>query len=248
MEFEKFDYQALVEERITYQFKGALNIERLTRVWTEGFQEIQDTLLAMPQINDVETARGKNLEVIGDIVGQPRGLLQISSTGHFGFESDPGAKSFGSVKNDRGGVYYSLRDPESGSIELKDTDFRLFVKSKIVQNNTGSTPEDIIKAAEFIFQTEEVELFEGTDSDELAVLTLNIGRAWNDEDATFFPGLDETAIADSLLPKPAGVRIDYIDTNVKETLDPVDYWWNIASLNLYHTANTALPTNLDTTD
>lgn len=247
MELEKLDYHQIVKDRITNQFKHSLNIERLNKVWTNGFQELQETLLDIANINNVDTALGKNLEIIGEIVGQPRGLLQISTSGYFGFEQDPGAKSFGSLKNGRGGIYYSLDDPASGNVKLNDTDYRLFVKSKIILNNTGSTPEDIIAAARYIFQTDTVELFEGgTDPEEPGVMTLNIGRAWNDPEATFFPDLDETVIADRLLPIPVGVRIEYTDVNVSETLDPVNYWWNIASLNLYYTANTTLPSNLGT--
>jgi hypothetical protein len=247
MEFKNLDYHLVSKDRVTHQFKDSLNVDRLSKVWNGGFQEAQEALLDITNINNVDTALGKNLGVIGDIVGQPRGLLQISTKGYFGFLQDTGAKTFGSFKNDKGGVYYSLDDPVSGNVKLNDIDYRLFVKSKIILNNTGGTPEDIIAAAKYIFQTDIVELFEGgTDPDETAVMTLNIGRAWNDPDTTLFPDLDETVIADRLLPVPVGVRIEYTDVNVSETLGPVNYWWNIASLNLYSTANTTLPSNLGT--
>lgn len=246
MDLQELDYLQVISERITHQFQGALNIDRLNKVWSSGYQEVQKSLLDISQINDVDTARGKNLEVIGDIIGQPRGLLEVSTSGHFGFLQDVGAKSFGSVYNDRGGTYYSLYDPESGNVSLNDVDYRLFVKSKIILNNTGGTPENIIQAAKYVFQTDIVELFEGIpDSDEPAVLTLNIGRDWNDPDLTFFPDLDETVIADRLLPIPVGVRVEYIDTTATETLNTVNTW-NGASTNLYYTVNTTLPSTMGT--
>lgn len=239
------DYVGVAQSRITSQFKEAVNLHKLLRIWTEGFQNIQNVLLDVSEINDIETAEGYNLDVIGNIVGQPRELISVSSTGHFGFEQDPGAQSFGSLYNGRGGIYYSLYDPATGDAKLNDLSYRLFIRSKILLNNSGSTPDDIIQAAQYLFQTGNVELYEGgSDPDETAVFSLYIGRPWNDAAETYFPGLDETAIADRLLPRPAGVRIEYIDESVREPKETSDMWWYTASLTLHYTAHTAFPSFL----
>lgn len=239
------NYFEIEEQRITSQFNEAVNLKNLLKVWSNGYQELQETLLDIAEINDIETAQGYNLDVIGEIVGQPRDLLEVSSSGHFGFEQDPGARSFGSVSNDRGGIYYSLYDPATGNTTLNDLSLRLFIKAKVLLNNAGSTPEDIILAAKYLFQTNNVELYEGgSDANEPAVFSLYIGRPWNDVEETFFPGLDETAIADRLLPRPAGVRIEYVNESVRIPQESALDWWYSVSLSLHYSANTTFPTYL----
>lgn len=236
------DYLEEARSRITYQFKESDNLDTLMRIWLNGYQEIQKTLLEIQLINDVDVAQGKQLDIIGDIVGQPRELVDVSATGFFGFLEDPGAKPFGSLDNGGGGLWYSIKDPSTGAIELADDLYRLFIKAKIRNNNTGGTPEEIIAATKDIFKVSAVELREGDpEGNEPAIFTLTIGRKWNDEELSVFPGLDETDIANRLLPIPAGVRVLYIDNPV---FFSVDSWVN-ASDNLYQLANVILPNLLN---
>ncbi len=241
MDFTEKDYLEIARTRITWQFKDSPNLDTLIKIWLEGYQGVQKTLLDIRLINDVDTATGAQLDVIGDIVGQPRELVNVSSTGYFGFLEDAGAKSFGSLKNSSGGIWYSLDDPATGTVTLFDPLYRLFIKAKIRNNNAGGTPEEVIAATRDLFQTDQVELLEGDpDGLEGAVFTLSIGRPWNDEDLTVFPGLDETDIASRLLPKPVGVRIIFVDTFITPTLEAVNNWVE-ASDQLYTLANFTYP-------
>lgn len=240
------NYIEEAEERVTEQFKNKPNFLNLIRLWVDGYSEIQQTLLDIEDIKDIEESSGVQLDNIGNIIGQPRELTNISATGFFGFESDLGAQPFGSIGNERGGLYYSLRDPESatGVIGLSDSLYKTFLRSKIVQNNAGGTPEEIIQVVKSIFNPSYVELYEGgTDPDEPAVFTLNVGREWNDPVLTVFPGLDETQVATRLIPKPAGVRIEFINVTVTPTLEAVSLWEQAAN-NLYRTTNQEVFQNL----
>ncbi len=244
MNFDEIDYLQQARDRITYQFKDSPNLDTLIKIWLEGYQDLQKTFLDIQLINDVDLASGAQLDVIGEIVGQPRQLVSISTTGFFGFEEDPGAKSFGTLKDSSGGIYFSLDDPDSGNVTLADPLYRLFIKAKIRSNNAGGSPEEVIDAAADLFQTDVVELLEGDPDDiEPAVFSLHIGRPWNDEQETVFPGLDETDIANRLLPKPVGVRIIFTDIGVTETLNAVDNWVT-ASDELYTLANVTYPATI----
>ncbi len=101
MNFEEKDYLQIANSRITWQFQDSPNLETLIKIWLQGYQEIQKSLIDIQLINDVDLASGVQLDVIGDIVGQPRQLVSISSTGFFGFLEDPGAKTFGTLKDRR---------------------------------------------------------------------------------------------------------------------------------------------------
>lgn len=237
MDLTLVNYVEQAKGRITEQFKDRPRLEQLITVWLEGNQLLQETFIDIEKIKDIDEASGVQLDNIGNIIGQPRELVDIAATGFFGFDSDPGAKPFGSINNGQGGLYFSLDNPDSGVIALSDGLFKTFLKAKILQNNAGTNPEEIIQAFELIFEPDRVEFFEGgTDVNEPAVFTVNLGRDWNDANATVFPGLDETQVADRLIPKPAGVRIEYINTQVQPTFDAVEAWV-VASNNLYATAN-----------
>lgn len=236
MDLTVHDYLDIARSRYTSQFKESPNFDTLMRIWLEGYQELQEIALDVTFINNVDVAQGAQLDVIGDIVGQPRQLVDISTTGFFGFFEDPGAKSFGSLTNSAGGVWYGLNDPASGNITLPDDLYKLFIKAKILSNNSGGTPEQVIEAAKQLFQTDEVELLEGN----YAEIYLWIGRPWNDPDLTVFPGLDETAIAKRLLPVPVGVSINYSDIPITETTQAA-IAVESASNSLYYVVNTLLP-------
>ncbi len=232
--FENIDYLSVARSRYTDQFKDSVNFDILMIVWMMGYQEIQETLLSLITIKDVDAATGVQLDVIGDIVGQPRTLENIDATGYFGFYSDPGAQPFGSLSTASGGIYNSLYDSgSSGNTSLPDGTYRSFIKAKIISNNSAGTSEDIITAARALFSTDIVEFGDDPTS---GVFSLYIGRPWNDEALTAFPGLDETVVATRLLPIPAGVRIEFRDSGEYETFYAV---------NRYETAANALDTTVN---
>lgn len=232
-------YIDVARERYTDQFKESVNIDSVMQIWLQGYQELQQEALDLVNINDIETASGAQMDVIGDIVGQPRELVDVSTTGYFGFQSDNGAKKFGSVDNSEGGLYFSKQQGgDSGSIQLSDGIYRAFIQNKIVSNNSQATPEDVIKAAKLLFSVKTVELIENSGG--AASFTLFIGRPWNDPEESSYVGLDETVIAERLLPRPAGVRIEYADVGIQAPLNAVDKWV-AASDRLYQVANVILP-------
>lgn len=244
MNIEEKDYLEIAKTRITEQFKGKETLESLMEMWLEGYQEIQAVILDLFDVLDIDTARGEQLDIIGAIVGQPREVVAIDALGYFGFEGDTSALSFGSTENNEGGVYYSIRDPLTGSVVLSDRLYRAFIRAKIISNNAGSTGEDIIRAAKQVFQTGYVELTENGDTS----ISLNIGRrAWNDPEESAFPGLDEASLAQILLPFPAGVDVDFVNTPQQPDPSLEVNNWNQASLDLYNTAHVVLPANLNNT-
>lgn len=244
--FDEENYLEVARGRYTDQFKESPNFDYLMMIWLMGYEEIQETFINLLDIKDVDKAYGSQLDVIGNIVGQPRTLEDIDSTGFFGFSEDSAALSFGSVSNSAGGLYVSVnQETTTGYVELPDSLYRYFIKAKISSNNAGGTPEEVISSAMSLFSTETVELLDG--GSESGVMSLYIGRPWNDEELSSFPGLDETDIANRLLPKPAGVRIDFVDVAIVPTLLAVDRY-EAAANRLYYVANTDTYQKLGMTD
>jgi len=59
-------------ERLAHQFKEKPKIEGLARGILTGFQDVEEALFQMLELFSVFTATGKQLECIGQIVGEPR--------------------------------------------------------------------------------------------------------------------------------------------------------------------------------
>ena len=202
------DYEELSKRRYTSQFENKPNFSAWMRVLLSEPQEAQEIALSLLTLFDIDKSFGKQLDNIGDIVGQPRELVGLETYGFFGFEKDASALSFGSVGNGDGGYFYSLKDTSSGIVKLKDNLYRNMLKVKIISNNTGVTPEDLIEATKILFEVNDVILEEIGN----ASYTLSLGsRAWSDPHHTNFPNFDETVLAKKFLPKPLGVSVKFVN-------------------------------------
>jgi hypothetical protein len=92
------------------------------------------------------------------------------------------------------------------TIILDDDTYRIFIKSKIAKNITRATPEDIMANANLIFDTTGSTL-QGEGN---AAYTLLIGRILTPtEQALLNYVIQEDGYVTRLIPKPAGVRVDY---------------------------------------
>lgn len=200
------NYLEAARGHYTSQFSDSTNFDKLIQSYLVSLSTLQKVIIAEQTITSIDESFGAQLDILGDIVGQPRTLVGLETSGFFGFKSDASALDFGSTHNDGGGFFYSLKDTESGVAHLRDDFYRNFIKVKIISNFSGSTPEDVITATKILFQTDDVIYNEVG----LANIELTLkGRSWNDPNKTNFPGFDETVIANKYLPKPLGVSITY---------------------------------------
>lgn len=240
MNYDVIDYVERGRSRYTEQFKNSNNFDKMYQILAQSSQELQRTLLSLLSIVSIDDSSGYNLDVIGNIVGQSREITGVAATGYFGFEEDPTAKEFGSTRNNNGGLYFSLNDSAGGNIRLPDPFYRSFIKAKIIQNNTGATPEDIIASAKLLFNPRNpVELIENDDTS----FSLYIGREWDDQQLTVFPGLSEIDIAERMLPRPAGVKINYINESAL-VASQIVHEWSRAANKLAQTADNTLYQNM----
>ena len=103
-QFDIRNYVDEARELITEQFKKKPVIDKYLRLILSGILDAQEVLRQLQQQRSVDTAIGAQLDVIGDIVGIPRGLVFGQLFSFFGFEGAPLGDTFG-----------SLNDPTVGS-------------------------------------------------------------------------------------------------------------------------------------
>lgn len=207
-EFVLRDYLAEARELITEQFKGKVVIDKYLQLILSGILDAQVVLKQLQQQRSLDTAIGAQLDVIGEIVGRPRGLVTSELFQYFGFEGHPLAGGFGSLNDPAtGSPWYS----EGGAIGISrppsDEEYRLILKAKIIKNRTMSRPEDVIAAYKFIFGAGRIVLTEGN-----ASVNIGIGKILTNVERGL---LFDLGGAGTLLPKTVGVQYTYSEFNAE---------------------------------
>lgn len=207
-EFDTRDYVSEIRERYTEQFKDKPKFDRYVRTLLAGAIELQLVLKDLMQKRTLDEAEGVQLDIIGDIVGQPRTLYSVASIPYFGFDTSIGAETYGDLNAPNvGGVWYSLGQPLTGNVLLDDNTYRMFIKAKIKKNVARGTPEDVIDAVKFIFDTDNFVLVE----DATASFRLDFGFTLTDTQKLLLDTVLESGFTQTVLPKPAGVSFSYTD-------------------------------------
>ena len=152
----------------------------------------------------INTAQGKQLDIIGAIVGQDRLLVNVDIFEFFAFLGIPNTRGFGTEGDPSvGSVFFSEGSKRFGNIELNDDLYRVFIKAKIAKNITAATPEQLMEFANFIFGSGSCTV----QDEDKASFTLLIGKKLNSLERSLLTYVSPTGI--HLLPKPLGVRVNY---------------------------------------
>lgn len=201
--FVNEEFLNVARSRVTEQFKQKPVYDRYLQLLLSGKIELQNTIQDTMQLRSIDTAVGVQLDVIGEIVGRPRGLVTSDIFYYFGFEGAAQGESFGSTTDPTvGGQWYSLDAPVGISREPSDEEYRIILKAKIIKNRTLARPEDVINAYKFLFGAGTVTI------EELgpAQVRIGIGKILNNVERGL---LFDLGGAGTLLPKPIGVSYVY---------------------------------------
>jgi hypothetical protein len=201
------DYLEVARARYTEQFKNQLVFDKYVQLWLTSSTELQQALKSLMQDRSVDTAYGVQLDIIGDIVGQPRVLFDTTLLKYFALFDYPEAQSYGDLNdNSLGGPRWDIDTALTGNTLLNDEQYRLFIKAKILKNSTNATPDDMIKFVNFVFGASiSVVIAEGN-----AEFTLLIGKELSSFEKallTYVSNIDGFDVP--FMPKPVGVRVSY---------------------------------------
>jgi hypothetical protein len=198
MSIDSINYEELAESRITQQHRNKEKFVALTRgICGLVEQYIEDPASNLYDKLDIDKMGGANLDVIGEIVGQDRVVIDYDLVEFFGYDGAAGAGAYGSVNDSTVGARYrSLSESETGGLtKLEDPEYRTFIKARILKNYSTSTPEEIRDSVKIITGTDQVQIGEG-------VMTMQIG---------VLGGVDQTTANIiqnyDILPRPTGVEI-----------------------------------------
>jgi hypothetical protein len=206
-EFEVVEYLEEARSRVTDQFKDRPIFDKFVQLMLANNIDIQQALKDLMQKRSIDTAEGVQLDILGDIVGQPRVLIDTALLKYFAYQGVLDGEGYGDLNNPSlGGTYYSLGQPLSGNTLLNDQQYRVFIKAKILKNKTNATPNDFLEFIGFVFGTQLNSVIVEGDAE----FTILVGKELNSFEKALLTYTSDTDGYDTpFIPKPVGVGVNY---------------------------------------
>lgn len=183
---------------LIWQYTGKPKARATAQLIDQYFSDTWQGLVDLPNVLNIETASGKNLDLVGQHVGQSRVLMGLAPRGLFGFKRASGAQSFGHAGLG-GGKWYRTGDVISDSVVLDDDDFRFLIRCRISKNHMLGTVPDITQALDFIF---------GGQACVYDQFDMSFTVTIRSDQVTAFKRYAIQTL--DILPRPAGVNVKYV--------------------------------------
>lgn len=142
------------------QFRHSPNLNALLELLLTPYADIQHALKKMLTERHIDTAQGKQLDGVGDIVGMPRPFTQMNGDWYFGFSGQSKAKPFS-----RAPIRDLAMQTNARTLNyMADDNYRRLLKWKIIANNSHGTVEDVIAACLAVFLAKRISVQERDDA------------------------------------------------------------------------------------
>lgn len=126
------EYENLLIVQYSDKPKASETISSIVKRFKNNF----DLLEQMEDAFDLDNAVGKQLDIIGKIVGISRNVDGVIPKIFFGFDGNVNARGFDSA------AFYTLDQQQYTDTQLSDSDYRFFIRMKIVKNHAKATMSD----------------------------------------------------------------------------------------------------------
>jgi hypothetical protein len=200
MTIAQIDHEERAESRLATQYRESANLIGYLKALLSEANALEQEIFDVVNTRTIDNAEGAVLDIIGDLVGQDRDIIDASDLIYFGFSGDPQADSFGTLADPSvGSRFASFNEVTGGTRELEDPEYRLFIRSRIARNMSKGTIQEIIDQIRSLIGAVEVTLTEMGNAN----INIGIGRLLTANEKVLLTDYD-------LLPKPAGVRINFL--------------------------------------
>lgn len=152
------DFKEAAWDNQLAQFRYSPNLQKLFHVFFDPYRSLQQALQQNLEQRDLETAKGKQLDGIGDIVGLPRPYINRDGEWYFGFRGQSRGKGFSQAPIRDLALLTNNQQIQFMSDEL----YRRLLRWKIIANNSQGTLEDVINACLVLFNATQVIVRERT--------------------------------------------------------------------------------------
>ena len=186
----KADQRWLKTDRIYAQYRNKPSATRWFNITRRISYPLYEAMQKVRRLYDIDTNVGKQLDIIGRIVGIDRSYISDIAMSQSMYKKDAEGAMYGLVSS----MYSS--GVVAGRLDMNDELFRLVIKAKIIKNNTNAYYDDILRGFRTLFpHIQEIWLRDFED------MSFGISYIGN------LTSLEKWALLNiGLLPKPAGVR------------------------------------------
>lgn len=197
------DLGAIALGRVATQYRESEKLRATISAFVAECTEAQRAAFSSLEGWNLDDATGAALDVIGNIVGHPRPLVDATIYGYFGYATYPGAESYGdATAPEVGGRYLSVYSSDTGRVPMEDEDYRAHIRAKILKNGTSATPEDVLEVIRAVFpDVSPVSIAEQS----LASAQITLGRLLSTVEKGVLTG-------EELIPIPIAVSVTYADS------------------------------------
>ena len=145
------DHPGILWDNWPGQFDRSVKLSAVMRGLASPFGSLQAALLQLSTQRWLDTAVGAQLDGIGDILGRPRQITDVSAYRFFGFLGQPNIGGFGQYR-----LYSEGLATTGGTSTLDDDAYRLLLRWKIIVDSASGTAPQIAAACGQLFQAGEI--------------------------------------------------------------------------------------------
>ena len=158
----------------------------------QQYLDIADTFL------DIDKSEGKNLDLIGKLIGEERTLVNFIDRSYFGFLGARLSESYDI------GYWYSLYKNKYGTLRtLTDEEYRRVLKARVVKNSSDSSRDSFLKVLNLLLDNESSVVIESENNKAIEVRI-------KDEDGLASYFLSKYKSNTNLIPIPLGRRLGVV--------------------------------------
>ena len=191
------DYKATARSRLTDRHRSDETflaiLDTLVEIKSQRQQQylnIADTFL------DIDKSEGKNLDLIGKLIGEERTLVNFIDRAYFGFLGARLSESYDI------GYWYSLYKNKYGTLRtLTDEEYRRVLKARVVKNSSGNGRNSLIEVLNILSGNSNSSI---TESYNNTAITVNV----EDTDGLVSYYLSKYKSDKNLIPVPLGRRLN----------------------------------------
>lgn len=190
------DYKTIAHSRLTDRHRN-----------DDVFLAILDTLIELKEARqqqylslgntllDIDNSTGKNLDLIGKLIGEERSLVNFIDRSYFGFLGARLAESYDV------GYWYSLYRNRYGTLRtLTDDEYRRVLKVRIIKNSSDNGRNSILEVVNILTGNESSRVYENTNNSSISLEVFD-----TDGLASYY--LSQYENDKNLIPVPMGRRL-----------------------------------------
>lgn len=187
--------------RLATQYSESIKFKEYLSALLFGLKDLEQAVNDIALKRTIDEAYGVTLDQIGELVGQPRLVLDTADNPFFGFWDGVTANEylgFGDNTNlSTGGVFYGDGDSDLVN-KIDDNEYRTYIRARIARNISKGRASDMLYAFKFILG--DATIVNIQDTLPSGNVTIGINRTINDAEQTLLT-------VSNLSPVPAGVGI-----------------------------------------